>query len=151
MTAQLDGRLDALFDAVDTAREAATPSPGDEDIAEHLVSVRLQMSVALAVRDVGLATDGPDAAAAVEGMATAACRWLHDDVIQGRLRRMRPRDPAAAITSRVQGAVSELRLLACRLRQGDADALVGRSSAGHVVRAARAVIDDAVVTVQHAG
>ena len=143
--------LDAACAAVDAA--ASPPSglqSGDEDLAELLVTIRLEMTVARARLSVDAATDLPGLVAAIELVATSAEVWLDDEVIRARLGAMRPRDRATSVTCRIAGTATEMRRIAAEIR--DTDDLAGaRSRARRSVQLARVALEHAALSVRHAG
>ena len=159
----IDRSIDEVLSAVDDARremtrldEAASPAERvgiDDELAEHLAAIRLQISVLRLARDIDVATDVEIVAAATEGVATAAGTWLGDPVIQERLVRMRLRDRAGTVTRRVDGAVGELLQVAADLRAHRETTEVARAQAiaRRAVQATRACLEDAVLSVRHAG
>lgn len=168
MTAGLDESIDVVLTAVDEARDVATTAhatparpSGDDDVAALLATVRLEMSMARARRDVELAEDLDDVVAATDAVAAAARRWLDDCVIQGRLARMQPRDRAEILTRRVRAAADEMRLVSDRLQDAAADGSRSDGVSGGVdlerarqvalrtVRLAGASFEDAVMSVRH--
>lgn len=156
MTATFDRTISELLSALDVACDAAArPSAdrtaGDDQLAELLASVRLEMTVARAGQRLDRADDSDEVAAALESVAESAGNWLDDTVVQRRLGRMRVRDRAAAVTCRVNAASAELRRTSSLLRSGgfgDFDGAHG--AATRTMRSVRATLEDAVLSVRHA-